>query len=112
MICGALQTLNEEACEDIIEESKDGQSGDTDVPVTCVVPPSPDNIQGDSLAQIPDRSAANSTSCIRSKKKDSGRVTYVEPTIIILEPQSVNSSSNNNLSLNVSSSTEHRMDIP
>ncbi|KAI4462246.1 ankyrin repeat-containing [Holotrichia oblita] len=95
MICGALQTLNEEACEDIIEEAKEGQSGESDVPITYVVPPSPDNIQGDSLAQIPDRSAANSTSAIKSKKKDSGRVTYVEPTIIILEPQSVNSSNIN-----------------
>ncbi|KAK9732317.1 Ankyrin repeats (3 copies) [Popillia japonica] len=60
MICGALQTLNEEACEDIIEESKDGQSGDTDVPVTCVVPPSPDNIQD----IITTRSRTNSTSGI------------------------------------------------
>lgn len=112
MICGALQTLNEEACEDIIEEAKEGQSGESDVPITFVVPPSPDNMQGDSLQQIPDRSNASSSSVLRSKRKDSGKVTYVEPTIIILEPQSVNSSSNN-LSLNVSPSADHnRTDIP
>lgn len=44
MICGALQTLNEEACEDVLEETEDTtitiESGD--IPQTSVIPPSPE----------------------------------------------------------------------
>ncbi|KRT81831.1 hypothetical protein AMK59_5196 [Oryctes borbonicus] len=60
MICGALQTLNEEACEDIIEETKEAQGGDAEVPVTFVVPPSPENMQDTRST----RSRTNSTSGI------------------------------------------------
>ncbi|XP_066149832.1 kinase D-interacting substrate of 220 kDa B [Euwallacea fornicatus] len=43
MICGALQTLNEEACEDVLEETEDVKvSIDPDLPQTTVIPPSPD----------------------------------------------------------------------
>lgn len=46
MICGALQTLNEEACEDVLEETEEVEA-DTDVPITFIVPPSPESQQGD-----------------------------------------------------------------
>lgn len=40
MICGALQTLNEEACEDVLEESS--EQLDPDIPQTTLIPPSPE----------------------------------------------------------------------
>lgn len=40
MICGALQTLNEEACEDVL-----------DVPTPTVVPP--DSLAGEPTSSIP-----------------------------------------------------------
>ncbi|KAJ8917768.1 hypothetical protein NQ315_010674 [Exocentrus adspersus] len=49
MICGALQTLNEEACEDVLEETEDTKIViDPDVPQTSVIPPSPESTQGES----------------------------------------------------------------
>ena len=51
MICGALQTLNEEACEDVLEETEEKETKITiepDVPQTSVIPPSPDSNQGES----------------------------------------------------------------
>ncbi|XP_063923502.1 kinase D-interacting substrate of 220 kDa B isoform X3 [Zophobas morio] len=48
MICGALQTLNEEACEDVLEETEEKETKITiepDVPQTSVIPPSPDSNQ-------------------------------------------------------------------
>ncbi|ERL90464.1 hypothetical protein D910_07813 [Dendroctonus ponderosae] len=43
MICGALQTLNEEACEDVFEETEEAQVIiDQELPQTTVIPPSPD----------------------------------------------------------------------
>ncbi|KAK4875156.1 hypothetical protein RN001_011578 [Aquatica leii] len=46
MICGALQTLNEEACEDVLEETEDTVKRlDMDIPQTSVIPPSPDGVQ-------------------------------------------------------------------
>lgn len=50
MICGALQTLNEEACEDVLEEKDEApEHENNDVPITFIVPPSPDQSsqQGD-----------------------------------------------------------------
>lgn len=72
MICGALQTLNEEACEDVLEETEDPQISEGDIPHTSVIPPSPDTIQGESQQK-------------RSPKDKS--VGYVEPTVTILSPQ-------------------------
>ncbi|XP_072386705.1 uncharacterized protein Arms isoform X11 [Diabrotica undecimpunctata] len=46
MICGALQTLNEEACEDVMEETEETKiTIEPDVPQTSVIPPSPDQNQ-------------------------------------------------------------------
>lgn len=38
MICGALQTLNEEACEDVMEEAE--EEAETPYKVTSLAPPS------------------------------------------------------------------------
>ncbi|XP_056641813.1 kinase D-interacting substrate of 220 kDa B isoform X6 [Diorhabda sublineata] len=47
MICGALQTLNEEACEDVLEETEETKiTIESDVPQTSIIPPSPDQNQG------------------------------------------------------------------
>lgn len=73
MICGALQTLNEEACEDVLEETEDAIVSETDIPHTSVIPPSPDTNQGESHQVI------------KSPKDKSGG--YVEPTVTILSPQ-------------------------
>lgn len=52
MICGALQTLNEEACEDVLEETEETTiTLDQELPQTSVIPPSPDYPQGESLLQ-------------------------------------------------------------
>lgn len=49
MICGALQTLNEEACEDVLEETEETELVvDPDLPQTSIIPPSPDTVQGES----------------------------------------------------------------
>lgn len=71
MICGALQTLNEEACEDVLEETEDPVVTETDIPQTSVIPPSPDTNQGES----------------QHKSSKDKSVSYVEPTITILSPQ-------------------------
>lgn len=48
MICGALQTLNEEACEDVLEETEETKiTIDPDLPQTSVIPPSPDAVPGE-----------------------------------------------------------------
>lgn len=49
MICGALQTLNEEACEDVLEETEEihPDNDNNDVPITFIVPPSPELQQGE-----------------------------------------------------------------
>lgn len=73
MICGALQTLNEEACEDVLEETDDPVIIDTDIPHTSVIPPSPDINQGESQH-------------LNKSPKDKS-VGYVEPTVTILSPQ-------------------------
>ncbi|XP_044755573.1 kinase D-interacting substrate of 220 kDa B isoform X5 [Coccinella septempunctata] len=60
MICGALQTLNEEACEDVLEETEDARMvNDQDLPVTSIIPPSPDTNQD---YETEYRSRTNSTS--------------------------------------------------
>lgn len=50
MICGALQTLNEEACEDVLEETEETRITiePDNVPQTSIIPPSPDSNQGES----------------------------------------------------------------
>ncbi|KAF5273996.1 hypothetical protein FQA39_LY01111 [Lamprigera yunnana] len=45
MICGALQTLNEEACEDVLEETEEVERLEMEIPQTSVIPPSPDGVQ-------------------------------------------------------------------
>ncbi|XP_060527661.1 kinase D-interacting substrate of 220 kDa B isoform X3 [Cylas formicarius] len=43
MICGALQTLNEEACEDVMQETEETKiTIDPDLPQTSIIPPSPE----------------------------------------------------------------------
>lgn len=44
MIQGALQTLNEEACEDVLEEIEE------EVPQTSLIPPSPEQVQGENIS--------------------------------------------------------------
>lgn len=52
MICGALQTLNEEACEDVLEETEETELVvDPELPQTSVIPPSPDAVQGESQSK-------------------------------------------------------------
>ncbi|KAK9889799.1 hypothetical protein WA026_007172 [Henosepilachna vigintioctopunctata] len=64
MICGALQTLNEEACEDVLEETEDTRIAiDQDLPMTSVIPPSPDTIQDEETEFS--RSRTNSSCGIR-----------------------------------------------
>lgn len=41
MICGALQTLNEEACEDVLDETE------AEIPQTSLIPPSPTDATGE-----------------------------------------------------------------
>ncbi|XP_076265241.1 ankyrin repeat-rich membrane spanning isoform X2 [Rhynchophorus ferrugineus] len=60
MICGALQTLNEEACEDVLEETEETKiTIDPDLPQTSVIPPSPD-CPPDTAANRDYRSRTNS----------------------------------------------------
>ncbi|XP_056641807.1 kinase D-interacting substrate of 220 kDa B isoform X1 [Diorhabda sublineata] len=61
MICGALQTLNEEACEDVLEETEETKiTIESDVPQTSIIPPSPD--QNQDFPPRGCRSRTNSTS--------------------------------------------------
>lgn len=72
MICGALQTLNEEACEDVLEETEDTTIViDPDVPQTSVIPPSPESVQGESHsnADIAYKSCITPTASEKSGKK-------------------------------------------
>lgn len=103
MICGALQTLNEEACEDVLEETEDvSVVPDRDIPQTSVIPPSPDNIEGESQKKNTSfKSSKASASADKPVKKvtyvDGGgascSLTYIEPTITILEPQTLSTQS-------------------
>ncbi|CAH0555430.1 unnamed protein product [Brassicogethes aeneus] len=70
MICGALQTLNEEACEDVLEEQEETViTIETEVPQTSVIPPSPDSNQGESqCASTSAQHYANSIAQKPSKK--------------------------------------------
>lgn len=97
MICGALQTLNEEACEDVLEETEETVDVpvDADIPQTSVIPPSPETVQGESQnGSNSFKSCMVSSSADRDKRSkkvtyvDSSRSSYVEPIITILEPQS------------------------
>lgn len=104
MICGALQTLNEEACEDVLEETEELIN---EIPQTSVIPPSPDSAQGEPLVSLDSLYPSNSMykSCLSMKhdsfhEKSAKRVAYadeenayIEPTITILEPQSITSNS-------------------
>lgn len=111
MICGALQTLNEEACEDILDEANDG---DPEIPITFVVPPSPENAQGESIQPTAGQSSSQLRTSIYSKSKKVSYKedkSYLEPTITILEPQSVTSNSNlSNMSLSLSTSADMKLD--
>ncbi|KAB0794943.1 hypothetical protein PPYR_11782 [Photinus pyralis] len=55
MICGALQTLNEEACEDVLEETEDIK---LEIPQTSVIPPSPDGLQDTKFVRSRSQSTA------------------------------------------------------
>ena len=99
MICGALQTLNEEACEDVLEETEDVKRPEIEIPTTSVIPPSPDGIQGDSLQHF---DFSMYKSCLSMKHVGSEKIIkkvayvdeenpYIEPTIMVLEPKSINS---------------------
>ncbi|XP_049824208.1 kinase D-interacting substrate of 220 kDa B isoform X3 [Aethina tumida] len=62
MICGALQTLNEEACEDVLEETEETKIViEGDVPQTSVIPPSPDQANNQDWSRGT-RSRTNSSS--------------------------------------------------
>ncbi|KAF5290012.1 hypothetical protein FQR65_LT11678 [Abscondita terminalis] len=59
MICGALQTLNEEACEDVMEETEEPLPRlDMDIPQTSVIPPSPDGVQDAKISRSRSQSTA------------------------------------------------------
>lgn len=83
MICGALQTLNEEACEDVLEEAEETELViDSDVPQTSVIPPSPEAVQGESHFKMSNLKSNQSKSNLR-------KVTYNEnDSIINLEAHS------------------------
>lgn len=84
MICGALQTLNEEACEDVLEETEDITIViDPDVPQTSVIPPSPESVQGESHsnADIVYKSTASEKSNKKVKYDDNViQVEYNQPS--------------------------------
>ena len=91
MICGALQTLNEEACEDVMEETECDNAEGTDLPLTYVVPPSPENVQGDStIASFLNSDLNSSYQRIRSERipqHGNNRSVNRESTVTILEPR-------------------------
>lgn len=104
MICGALQTLNEEACEDVLEETEVIVNvPDSDIPQTSVIPPSPENnaTAGELQVRFPGSSdsggAFKSCFSIKCEGGDVGKIppnvvasnTKTDSTILILEPQSV-----------------------
>lgn len=97
MICGALQTLNEEACEDVLEETEDTKIViEPDVPQTSVIPPSPESTQGESHSnpEIAYKSCITSVTSEKSSKKVKYddkviQVNYNEPTFnIVSKPSS------------------------
>lgn len=76
MICGALQTLNEEACEDVMEETEETELViDPDLPQTSVIPPSPDAVQGEcqlkTIKIIPNSNKSNIKKIVKYKENDS-----------------------------------------
>lgn len=78
MICGALQTLNEEACEDVLEETEETELVvDPDLPQTSIIPPSPDTVQGESQFKMINFKTNPTKSNIKN-------VTYKEPDNIIM----------------------------
>lgn len=85
MICGALQTLNEEACEDVLDERDESAECDNnDVPITFVVPPSPDQSsqQGDlkrkNIVKI-DKDATDTVPAVVNDTKDNDNKRIVPP---------------------------------
>lgn len=77
MICGALQTLNEEACEDVLEETEETEVlVDPDLPQTSIIPPSPDTVQGESPLKMINFKTNLNKSNIKTVK-------YKEPDSII-----------------------------
>lgn len=115
MICGALQTLNEEACEDVLEETEDnsGILTDVEIPHTSVIPPSPDASQGESHTSNNVYKSCFAGSADKPNKKvtivnieGANAVTYVEPTITILEPQSTNAASGQSVKYSQSSDSK------
>lgn len=110
MICGALQTLNEEACEDVLEETEECDPSADNIPKTVVIQASPESSQGDSSGPnslnrwlseaLPGKSCMSASKGAvviemqpqKTAKKvayvdDTSRtVAYVEPTVTILEP--------------------------
>lgn len=100
MICGALQTLNEEACEDVLEETEDLQRPETEIPQTAVIPPSPDGAPGEILQHLGPIAFKSCLSMKHVTEKSSKHVAYsdgeftnAESTITILEPQTFHSNS-------------------
>lgn len=91
MICGALQTLNEEACEDVMEETECDNDEGTDLPLTYVVPPSPENVQGDSTVTSSLNSDVNPSyqRVHIERTSQHGNIRSVNPelTVSILEPR-------------------------
>lgn len=86
MICGALQTLNEEACEDVLEETEENpELMDGDIPRTFVIHPSPDSSQGEDH-QLKNKTFSDASSA-NMNHMSTNTGDYVEPTIMILEPQ-------------------------
>ncbi|KAL3268833.1 hypothetical protein HHI36_007925 [Cryptolaemus montrouzieri] len=112
MICGALQTLNEEACEDVLEETEDvNAAAGPDLPITSVIPPSPDSNQGESHIRLP--SSGMTRSCMTlsqstgsniEKSKDK-KVSYladkVDGLMVLHSNNSENKGPDSSLSLNI-----------
>lgn len=74
MICGALQTLNEEACEDVLDENVDPALVDlTDIPQTTLIPPSPDQLP----QQLPGEHSGHTIPPVYLER----RASTVEPSI-------------------------------
>lgn len=100
MICGALQTLNEEACEDVMEETDEiCPEGDTDVPITFVVPPSPEN-QGE-LHKNLNKNETSLTNEVQSNNPSTN--TYSKPAVVIVKAN-VASKKSDSCRINISES--------
>lgn len=89
MICGALQTLNEEACEDVLEETEETiPEFDNDVPITFIVPPSPEAQQGESIINKIRSNESNNIAVNNTKDINSTKY-YNEPTVAIVHNSTV-----------------------